>query len=372
LKGYALPNSGLGSVKLVETLRRGGVEIDQVEKFSVGGKVYPANSQVIKLEQPYSSFANAMLDTVIYPNLLDNEGKPIPPYDVTAHNLGMLFGAEPDRIMKEVRFNDLKKTDSVATSSGVSPAPCEDSLVFGTYDSPVPSMDKGWTNWILKTYKNSFLGTNVGICSKNVGVSSSRIAEIRNKAIIFPDQSPNQILNGYPKDRMPAEYVGGIGTEGVAKLQKFVEDGGTLVFMNRSSDFAIEQFKLPVVNIAKDWKRRDFFIPGSILRTELDTSHAITRGMKKESIAWFESSPVFDLKTGSNENKFARVIAKYPDDSKDILLSGWALGKEKIAGKAALVEVRMGRGKIILFGFRPQYRGQSLATLPLLFNAISY
>ena len=66
-----------------------------------------------------------------------------------------------------------------------------------------------------------------------------------------------------------------------------------------------------------------------------------------------------------------RVIATYPSGPKQILLSGWALGAEKIAGKAALVEFTIGKGKIILFGFRPQYRGQSLATFPLLFNAIS-
>ena len=66
-----------------------------------------------------------------------------------------------------------------------------------------------------------------------------------------------------------------------------------------------------------------------------------------------------------------RVIARYPIDPQNILLSGWALGADKIAGKAALVEVTMGKGKIILFGFRPQYRGQSLATFPLLFNSIS-
>src|SRR5205085_2519482 len=66
-----------------------------------------------------------------------------------------------------------------------------------------------------------------------------------------------------------------------------------------------------------------------------------------------------------------KVIARYPSDPSKILLSGWALGTEKIAGKAALVEVTMGKGKIILFGFRPQYRGQSLATFPLFFNAIS-
>jgi glutamine amidotransferase-like uncharacterized protein len=89
--------------------------------------------------------------------------------------------------------------------------------------------------------------------------------------------------------------------------------------------------------------------------------------MPKESIAWFEGSPAFDIAQDAR----VEVIARYPADPKAILLSGWALGTEKIAGKAALVQVNMGKGKIILFGFRPQYRGQSLATFSLFFNAIS-
>jgi glutamine amidotransferase-like uncharacterized protein len=89
--------------------------------------------------------------------------------------------------------------------------------------------------------------------------------------------------------------------------------------------------------------------------------------MDKQSIAWFENSPAFEITDAAN----VKVIAKYPSDTKSVLLSGYALGAEKIAGKAALVEFTVGKGRIILFGFRPQYRGQSLATFPLLFNAIS-
>ena len=105
--------------------------------------------------------------------------------------------------------------------------------------------------------------------------------------------------------------------------------------------------------------------------------------MPKESIAWVENSPVFEVL--ADQGKFAsgpvdlsfkgpalnvHVIARYPSD-KDPLLSGWLLGSDRVKGKAALVEVTVGKGRIILFGFRPQYRGQSLATYPLFFNAIS-
>ena len=181
---------------------------------------------------------------------------------------------------------------------------------------------------------------------------------------------------------MPDEYTGGVGKEGVDNLKKLVEAGGTLVFLNRSSDFAIEQFDLPIRDVTKGLARKDFYIPGSILRTELDLTSPIAKGMPKESIAWFENGPVFEelrvTPLGVNapgdltpKGVTLNVIARYPSDPKQILLSGWALGAEKIAGKAALVEVKIGKGKIILFGFRPQYRGQSLATYPLLFNAIS-
>jgi len=154
-------------------------------------------------------------------------------------------------------------------------------------------------------------------------------------------------------------------------LQEFVEQGGTLVLLNRASDFAIEQFKLPLRNIVAGLPRTDFYVPGSILNIELDTSHPIAKGMPKESIAWAEDSPVFEV-IGQGAAAVApqvKIIAWYSKDQNP-LLSGWLLGGDRIKGKAALVEVTMGKGRIILFGFRPQYRAQSLATYPLFFNAI--
>jgi hypothetical protein len=189
-------------------------------------------------------------------------------------------------------------------------------------------------------------------------------------SIIIPDQSPRSILDGYRKGTMPEELTGGLGKEGVKALREFVEQGGTLVALNNASDFAIEQFGLPVRDVTADLKRTEFYCPGSILRTILDTTHPLAKGMPRESIAWVEDSPVFEIKSDPLALVRVKIIARYPDSGTP-LLSGWLLGAERIRGKAALVEVGVGSGRIYLFGFRPQYRAQSLATYPLLFNAIT-
>lgn len=351
----------------------------------------------IPMNQPYAAFAIALTVLQKYPDILDEKGQPTPPYDVTAHSYALLQGVEFRKMV--TRFVPPPKTDPTKLDSKApfpsSTSKCTEDMGFGIYRSEIPSMDEGWTRWVVESQKYSF---------KNVGLFESYCKaiqnEVRNKriadysqlsglrTIIFPDQSPPQILNGYAKGSMPDEYTGGVGEEGVENLKKFVEGGGTLVFMNRSSNFAIEQFNLPVKDVTRGLGRKDFYIPGSILRTELDTAHPIAKGMPRESIAWFESGPAFEIRQETGDKRLEtdpaspvsglsspvlgiRVIASYPKNPKDILLSGWALGAEKIAGKAALVEVKVGKGKIILFGFRPQYRGQSLATFPLLFNAIS-
>src|SRR6185369_6101685 len=110
--------------------------------------------------------------------------------------------------------------------------------------------------------------------------------------------------------------------------------------------------------------------PGSILKIKFDATNRLTRNAPTldrttdETIAWVESSLAFET-TGDD----ARAVARFAD-AKELLLSGWLLGAEKIANKGAIVEAKRGKGRIVMFAFRPQYRGQSIATLPFLFNAI--
>ena len=80
----------------------------------------------------------------------------------------------------------------------------------------------------------------------------------RFEAIIIPDQSAAALLNGYRSGAMPPEYTGGLGQAGVKALREFVEQGGTLVFLNRASNFAIEQFNLPVRNVVAGVSRKNF------------------------------------------------------------------------------------------------------------------
>jgi hypothetical protein len=230
------------------------------------------------------------------------------------------------------------------------------------YKSHVPSLDEGWTRYVFEQQEHV---NYTSIEDKEVRTGNLRA---KYDAIIIPDQSPRAILNGYRAGSMPMELTGGLGAEGVKSLREFVEQGGTLITLNQASDFAIESLNLPVRDITEGLKQTEYYAPGSILRTEIDTSHPIAKGMPRESIAWVEDSPVFEFDARDADR--VHVIARYPIDH-DPLLSGWLLGGRKLWGKSALLEVTLGKGRVYLFGFRPQYRAQSLATYPLLFNAIS-
>jgi hypothetical protein len=80
--------------------------------------------------------------------------------------------------------------------------------------------------------------------------------------------------------------------------------------------------------------------------------------------AYFINSSAFEVTDGERVS----VVARYAQQN--VLRSGWLLGEARIAGRVALAEVPMGRGRVVLFGFRPQHRGQTWGTFPLIFNSI--
>ena len=367
---------GTGCESLFSILERGGVEVTSPKvgtNFKMGTRTFPEGTKLVRMDQPYGAFAKALLEVQRYPNLRDEAGHPIAPYDVTAHTLPLLKGVTVQSVKSP--FNYAKATGPVTTIMGSADAclPATSRNQPAIYHSSVPSMDEGWTRWILDQKSIPYgvltdkdLRAGITVYKPHPGVT------FKYYNILIPDQSAGTLLEGYKAGAMPPEYTGGLGPEGVKQLRYFVETGGTLVFLNRASTFAIEQFKLPVRNVVAGLPRTEFFVPGSILRIELDTTHELASGMPKETIAWVEHSPVFEVTDDPEATVPAsnvRIVASYPAD-KDPLLSGWLLGGDKVKGKAALVEVTMGKGRVILFGFRPQYRAQSEATYPLLFNAL--
>ncbi len=354
--------------KLIVILQNGGVETDSIIRATVNRVGYPNGTNIVAMAQPYGGFAKALLEAQRYPDLRDGSGHPISPYDVTAHTLSYLMGVDAKPVFMPLKYRQ-KFVGGIGNNQGCSAAWPPSGPRYAVYKSHVPALDEGWTRWVLDQVEASG-------CYRYRSLEDAELRAgnltMKLDAIILPDQPPATILNGYRAGTMPPEYTGGLGPTGVKALREFVEQGGTLVCLNRASDFALNQLKLPVRDIVADVPETDFFVPGSILRIELDTSSPVARGMPKESIAWVEDSPVFEVvgDTGETPVPQVHVIARYPTD-KTPLLSGWLLGGNRIKGKAALVEVTMGKGRVILFGFRPQYRGQSLATYPLFFNAIS-
>ncbi len=358
-----------GLDRLLAILRRGGVESMRATKdFVAGGQTYPAGTHIVLMKQPYGAFAKALLEDRIYPDLREYPGgPPRRPYDVTAHNLSLLMNVKAVMVKEPFEVAANPEPIALVIQSRVRP---HSGIRLAMYRNYLPSMDEGWTRWLFDQYKFPF---------QSLRDAEARAGGLNTRydAIIIPDQSVTALTNGLSAKTdesssegenvgsYPAEYTGGLGEAGIKSLRDFVEAGGTLITLNNASNFAIEKLALPVRNTLKGVSVRDFYCPGSILRTQLEQSSPLTFGLEKESIAWFENSPAFEV----TDTTSTKVIASYPE-SNNPLLSGWILGDNLIRGKAAMVEVKIGKGRVILFGFRPQYRAQSLATMPLLFNAI--
>ena len=253
------------------------------------------------------------------------------------------------------------------------------------YKSYIPDIDEGWTRWLLEQYEFPY----TSVYDKDI-----RAGDLNAKfdAIILPHESVAAIVSGaphvpapdgapagapelavppgLPKIVAPEEFSGGIGDAGVNNLRAFVAQGGELITLNRASDFAIEKLNVGAKNIVKAAPPQEFYAPGSILSIHVDTDHPVGYGMDAEAPAWFERGAAFAPSYLPPDAPAAKVVASFP--SGNPLMSGWLLGAGLIENQGAVMDATLGKGHVIMFGIRPQYRGQSYGTYKLLFNSLFY
>ncbi len=344
----------------LDILQRGEVEIRRTSvPFTANDRTFAAGSYLIATAQPFGGFAKTLLERQRYPDLREYPGGPPKrPYDVVAHTLPLLFGFDvallPDPVTVEA--TPLARTTRTKwVAAGLSNSRDRRIAIFANAQ---PAMDEGWTRWVFDQY---------GVPFTVISAKDIRAGNLASKfdVVIIPDQQSRAIARG-PVNAYPDSLKGGLGEPGAASLGAFADAGGTIIAFNDASNYAIEALALPVKNVLAGIRPSDFYAPGSLLRVELDRSNALAGGYTApEQAVWFEASPAFDITDASR----ATAVARYPA-SGDPLLSGWLLGAPKLAGKAAMVDVQRGKGHVVLFGFRPQYRAQTMATYPLLWNAM--
>ena len=326
----------------------------------------PLGSYIVFLAQPQRANVAALFEPQIYPNRLTAQGEAERPYDVAGWTLPLQMGVDAPAITaireseSERRLTRITDGNQVRADLALAADiknPVKHPVRIGVYKSWTSNMDEGWTRYIFDTF--------------NVPYSSARDADIRQgnlhtkfDVLLFTSQRANEIVTGNATGSLPAEFTGGITEAGVNNLKEFVNNGGTFVCFDDACDLAIKQFNLPVRNVLEGVRSSDFYCPGSILALDVDNKNALAANLPTKMPAYFINSSAFSA-TGDG----VRVIARYAKEN--VLLSGWLLGEDKLRGQIALAEVTMGKGRVVLFGFRPQHRGQAWGTLPLIWNVLS-
>ena len=333
----------------------------------------PLGSYIVFLKQPQRSNVLALFEPQIYPNRLTALGEAERPYDVAGWTLPLQMGVDAPAVIairesaNERKLTLLKDPNQVRADLALtlkkgdeSPIknPVKQPVRVGIYKGWMSNMDEGWTRFIFDTFNVPY--TSIHDADVRQGGLNSKF-----DALILTSQQSNQIVNGNAAGTAPAEYTGGITEAGVKNLKEFVTGGGMLICFDNACDLPIKQFNLPIRNTLEGVRSSEFYCPGSIVALELDNKHSIAATLPATLPAYFINSSAYAVDADAN----VRVIARYAKEN--LLMSGWLLGEDKLRGQIALAEVGLGKGRIVVFGFRPQHRGQAWATLPLIWNALS-
>ncbi len=248
---------------------------------------------------------------------------------------------------------------------------------IGLYQSWRANMDEGWTRYVFDDFDIPYTILH----NKDFKGTKKKKVNLKEKydVIVFADESPEIIKLGKPSPTsryaryytpLPPKYEGGIGKEGIDALKEFVAQGGIVVTLNNACGLIFKEFRVPARNALESVDRSKFFCPTSILKIIVNNKSPVGYGLPKEAAAMFSRSLAMSTWIPQDADWNRQVVASYPPEN--ILLSGWLLGEEVIARKAAVVDAKYKKGHIVLIGFRCQHRAQSHGTYKFLLNALLY
>jgi hypothetical protein len=253
-------------------------------------------------------------------------------------------------------------------------------LRIALWDMYGGSISSGWLRWIMEQHHFNFKT----IYSKEI--DAGNLNEKYDMIIFVSGAIPSLSSSERPSSRdttkikdIPAEYRslwGKISADtSIAELKKFMETGGSVVTIGRSTNLAYH-LKLAVTDALVEVKNgkqvqlpsEKFYIPGSVLRVKVDTSLSSAWGMESKTDVIFDSSPVFRITPVGVSQMKIKPIAWF--DSSQTLRSGWAWGQEYLQDGVAAFEASVGKGKLFAFGPEITFRAQTYSTFKLIFNQL--
>jgi len=239
------------------------------------------------------------------------------------------------------------------------------------YKAAPGNMDQGWTEWLFDTHGYSY--SLIGPADLQNGDLGSRF-----DVVVMASQS-FATAGGGGRGGPPPGGGGRGGRGGVDStallageartraVESFVNGGGTVVAWNAGATAAVNALRLPVRNVVQGLPRTEFFPSISVMRVEVDKAHPVMAGMPDTADVMVSGGPVFSPSEGFEGS----VIAKYPASTSP-LRSGYLTGAKLMQGQAAALDVKRGKGHVVLFAFQPQWRGQPTASFRMIFNSMMF
>jgi hypothetical protein len=273
------------------------------------------------------------------------------------------------------------------SSEAVSAKPAADakrlhSMRVALYDVYGGSMPSGHTRWLLEQFEFPF--DVIYPSALDAGNLASKY-----DVIILPSGTVPRAGQGggggggrggvVDSLSIPAEFRDRLGRFTTAKtvpqLKAFMEAGGTVIAVGTSANLGMEM-GLPMTNalVEKSADGADrplsgdkYYVPGSVLRVQVDTTASISAGLPRDLDVFFDNSPAFRLGTDAAA-KGLRPLAWFPNATP--LRSGWAWGQSYLNGTVEAAEATIGKGKLFMFAPEITFRGQPHGTFKWLFNGI--